>query len=133
MWRNWNPLNPPINEQSSDEDHNNYESAGENDPENLVSPNRPHQSPSASPRALLRPDPPAVEEVLVGVQRQLQALPDRQQRLANRNAVRQAQEAAAAAAEAAAMPNVVDFDVENGVDRLRTMPGPSRSNLTQMT
>ena len=122
MWRNWNPLNPPINEQSSDEDLNNYESAGENDPNNLVSPNRPHQSPSASPRALLRPDPPAVEEVLQEVQQQLQALPDRQQRAANRNAVRQRQEAAAAAAVSPAEPirnevvNMVDFETENGVD-----------------
>ena len=119
MWRNWNPLNPPINEQSSDDDHNNYESAGENDPNNLVSPNRPHQSPTASPRALLRPDPPPVEEVLAEVQQQLQALPNRQQRVANRNAVRQAQEAAAAAAAAAVVEEpaaMVDIDQENAQD-----------------
>ena len=31
MWRNCNPLNPPINDQSS-EDENNYESPLENEP-----------------------------------------------------------------------------------------------------
>ena len=71
---------------------------------------------------MLRPDPPAVEEVLEEVQQQLQALPDRQQRLANRNAVRQRQEAAAAAAVRPTVPVenevviMVDFDNENGVD-----------------
>ena len=103
MWRNWNPLNPPINPEQSSEEENNYESAGENDPDNLVSPNRPHQSPSASPRALLRPDPPRVEDVLSEVQQQLRNLPpNRQQRADNRNAVRQAQQEAEAVAEAAA-------------------------------
>ena len=121
MWRNWNPLNPPINEQSSDED-NNYASPPENNLDELVSPNRPHQSASASPRALLRPDPPPVEEVLNQVGRQLRALPtSREQRVANRNAHRQAQEEAEAAAAAAAanMPNpppVVDIEIENGQD-----------------
>ena len=124
MWRNWNPLNPPINEQSSDED-NNYESPPENRPDanELVSPHRPHQSASASPRALLRPDPPRVEDVLNQVGRQLRALPTREQRVANRNAHREAQElaeaerAAAAAAEVAVMPEVVvNVAVENGVD-----------------
>ena len=124
MWRNWN-LNLPVNHVSSDEDEANYESPTE-DPGNLVSPNRPHQSPSASPRALLRPDPPPVEEVLNDVQHQLRQLPNRGQRVANRNAVRQAQEAAAAeadaraAAEAAAVANmpdaVLDFDREDKVD-----------------
>ena len=99
MWRNWNPLNPPINDQSSDD--NNYESPQESEPDlnELVSPNRPHQSASASPRALLRPDPPPVDQVLADVGRRLGELPDRQQRVANRNAVRQAQEAAATAAD----------------------------------
>ena len=118
MWRNWNPLNPPINDQSS-EDENNYESPLENEPNELVSPSRPHQSPSASPRALLRPDPPRVEEVLERVQQQLQSLPSREQRAANRNAVREAQAAAeAAAAEVAAnMPDqVIEFDHEDGQD-----------------
>ena len=116
MWRNWNPLNPPINHQSSEED--NYESPpNEFDPNELVSPHRPHQSVSASPRALLRPDPPRVEEVLDQVDRRLRELPTREQRAANRNAHRQAQEAAAAAVEAAAiMPVEVDFEDENGQD-----------------
>ena len=115
MWRNWNPLNPPVNNVSSeDEEQNHYQSADEHDPNNLVSPNRPHQSPSASPRALLRPDPPRVEEVLQEVEQQLRHLPSRDQRAANRNAVRQAQAAAEAAAEAAA--NMDDFETENGVD-----------------
>ena len=119
MWRNWNPLNPPINNVSSEEEHNNYESA-DDDPEQLVSPNRPHQSPTASPRALLRPDPPRVEEVLVEVQQQLSNLPpNRQQRLNNRNAVRRAQEeaeaqAAAEAAQAAAA--MVNYDAEDKAD-----------------
>ena len=113
MWRNWNPLNPPINDQSSGEDHD-YESAGENDPNNLVSPNRPHQSPTASPRALLRPDPPPVEEVLQEVQQQLRSLPTREERAANRNAVREAQRAAEEAA--GNMPLPVTFENANGVD-----------------
>ena len=121
MWRNWNPLNPPINHQSDDEDAE-YESPVEDDPHVLVSPNRPHQSPTASPRALLRPDPPRVEDVLRGVDQQLRD-PNRQQR-ADRRALRKAEEeaaeAAAEAARAAAiMPNppvVVDFDAEDKVD-----------------
>ena len=115
MWRNWNPLNPPINHQSSEED--NYESPPDELENELVSPRRPHQSASASPRALLRPDPPQVGEVLDQVDRRLRELPTREQRAANRNAHRQAQEAAAAAVEAAAiMPVEVDFEDENGQD-----------------
>ena len=124
MWRNWNPLNPPINHQDSEDEQNNYESA-DDDPEQLVSPHRPHQSPTASPRALLRPDPPRVDEVLEEVQQQLSGLPNREQRAANRNAVRRAQEVAAAAAEVvevaehnpiANMPNIVAFEDEDGID-----------------
>ena len=102
MWRNWN-LNPLINQVSSDEGEENYESPEDEDPNNLVSPNRPHQSPSASPRALLRPDPPVVDEVLASVDQRLRALPpNRQQRAENRNAHRQAHEEAEQAAAAAA-------------------------------
>ena len=112
MWRNWVPV---VNPAQGEEDDN-YESPEEElDPGNLVSPNRPHQSPSASPRALLRPDPPPVEEVLAGVQQQLRNLPNRQQRADNRNAHRQAIEAAAIAAAAMPAP-VVNFEDENGVD-----------------
>ena len=75
MWRNYLPI--PINPaQSSEED--NYESTEEPDP--LVSPRRPHQSPTASPRALLQPDPPAVEEVLEGARDYLRNLPNRRPR-----------------------------------------------------
>ena len=119
MWRNWNPLNPPINPgQSSEDEQNNYESADENDLNNLVSPNRPHQSPTASPRALLRPDPPPVEEVLQEVGQQLQNLhPNRQQRAERRNALRQAEEEAAQVVNDLNMaPPVVDFDMEDKAD-----------------
>ena len=118
MWRNWNPLNPPINHQSSEEE-NEYESPLENEPDlnELVSPHRPHQSASASPRALLRPDPPPVDQVLADAGRRLRNLPDRQQRVANRNAVRQAQEVAEAqAAEAAEAASMVNYDTEDKAD-----------------
>ena len=69
----------------------------------------------------MRPDPPPVEEVLQSVGRQLRVLPSREERIANRNAVREAAEAAEAAAEAAAtraavMPDVVEFESEDGQD-----------------
>ena len=134
MWRNWNPLNPPINDQSSDD----YESPPENNPgaNELVSPSRPHQSASASPRALLRPDPPPVEEVLGQVNQRLRNLPTREQRVANRNAHREAQEAAeqaAAAARAAAMPPaVVNFEDENGADDASALQNACR-NLERFT
>ena len=122
MWRNWN-LNLPVNNITDDEDDN-YESPPENNPDlgELVSPNRPHQSASASPRALLRPDPPPVEEVLGRVNERLRTLPNRQERADNRNALRQAQAAAeqereeAAERAAAAAVNMVDIDMENGLD-----------------
>ena len=124
MWRNWN-LNLPVNQLPSDSDEDNYESPVDEDPNNLVSPNRPHQSPSASPRALLRPDPPLVEEVLENVGQQLRTLPDRQGRADRRNAVRAAAEAAQAANEAVEVAEdrneseadiMVEFDAENGND-----------------
>ena len=110
MWRNYNPF---VNHLSSEEEEH-YESTEENDPNNLVSPNRPHQSPSASPRALLRPDPPPVPEVLASVEARLRSLPTRAERAENRNAVRRAQ---AEQEAAAAMPDpVVNFEDENAVD-----------------
>ena len=95
MWRNWLPVNQVPSDASD------YESPPEEEPEpnELVSPRRPHQSASASPRALLVPDPPPVEEVLNNVEQRLRNLPTRSERVQNRNAVRQAQEAAAAEAE----------------------------------
>ena len=114
MWRNWN-INLPINQLPSDSEEDNYESPVDED--NLVSPNRPHQSPSASPRALLRPDPPQVEEVLEGARNNLRNLPpSREERVANRNAVRAAQAAAAAAADEVENMPAVEFDVENIAD-----------------
>ena len=75
MWRNWN-LNLPVNHVSSDEDT--YESPVEEDAlNNLVSPQRPRQSASASPRALLQPDPPPTDEVLQSVGEQLRNLSGR--------------------------------------------------------
>ena len=101
-------MNLPVN-QVSEDDSDNYESPVDED--DLVSPRRPHQSPSASPRALLRPDPPPVEEVLQEVGQQLRVLPSREERVARRNAVREAAEAAAN------MPDpVVEFDHEDGQD-----------------
>ena len=120
MWWNWNPLNPPINQVSSGDEGENYESPEEDDPNALVSPRRPRQSPSASPRALLRPYPPPVEEVLQEVGQQLRNLPNRQQRADNRNAVRRAAEAAEAAAARAAGPG--GEEVEEGNNRDGTMP-----------
>ena len=111
MWRNWNPLNPPINNVSSEEEHNNYESADENDPNNLVSPNRPHQSPTASPRALLVPDQPDVAEVLEAAGRQLRQTSqrvERQRRLEANPANQPPPQAPPAIME--------NFEDENGVD-----------------
>ena len=86
----------PVNHVSSDEDT--YESPVEEDAlNNLVSPQRPRQSASASPRALLQPDPPPTDEVLQSVGEQLRNLAGRSERAERRNAVRQAQEVAAAA------------------------------------
>ena len=119
MWRNWN-LNLPINPAPSSDEDDHYESpVDKDDPNNLVSPRRPHQSASASPRALLHPDPPPVEEVLASVKQQLRNNPStsRQGRADHRNAFREAQEAAEAAAAAAAnivRDDVVDFETENG-------------------
>ena len=134
MWRNWN-LNLPINQvPSSDEET--YEAPEENELDNLVSPNRPHQSPSASPRALLRPDPPLVDEVLSNVEQRLRGLPSREQRVERRNEVRARQEAEVAAAAAAvaagevnnmAGDEPVNFEDENGNDDPRAMQDACRN------
>ena len=108
-------MNLPVNHVSEDEDDN-YESPVEEDPNNLVSPRRPHQSASASLRALLHPDPPPVEEVLQEVGHQLRVLPPREEQVARRNAVREAAEAAEAATKMAG-DDVVEFEAENGNDR----------------
>ena len=103
MFNGWFPV---INRVSSEE--NSFESAPENsgDEDQFVSPRRPHQSPTASPRALLRPDPPPINEVLEAASHRLRNTAQRQVR--------------AAAAAAANMPNpappVVVFEDEDGVD-----------------
>ena len=111
MWRNWNIGGLPVNQLSSDSDEDNYESPVDEDPNLLLSPRRPHQSPTASPRALLQPDPQSVEEVLEEAQNQLQNLPARDARAERRNALRQAQEDAEAAAAV-----IMAFEDENGTD-----------------
>ena len=119
MWRKYlNPLQPQLS------DEENYHSTEEDDPNLLVSPRRPHQSPRASPRALLQPDPPPVAEVLEDVDRQLRNLPPRQQRAERRDAHRLAQEQAAAAAlaAAAAAPAVImAFEDEDGTDEAKAL------------
>ena len=123
MWRNFNFL--PINhiEESSDDSYN---SVADDDPNLLVSPRRPPQSPSASPRALLVPDPPTVPEVLEGAGRQLRALPDRVRREQQRAA------AAAAAVPGPAMPDdnqpaIVNFEDENADDVAQAMQEACRN------
>ena len=123
MWRNWNIGGLPVNELSSDSDEANYESPVDEDPHLLLSPGRPHQSPTTSPRSLLQPDPQPVEEVLAAADNQLRNLPARDARAERRNAFRAALEEAEAAAAAAQpapeappfpvnMPDAVDFAVE---------------------
>ena len=73
---NWNPF---VNHVSSDEDNFNSPEGGAT-PDQFLSPSRPHQSPTASPRALLIPDPPPVDEILASASRQLRELPARVQR-----------------------------------------------------
>ena len=103
MWKNFLPINQIVD--SSEESYNSVEE--DNNP--LVSPTRPPQSPRASPRALLVPDPPPVEDVLDAAGRQLRALPDRVRR-------EQQRLAAAAGHNQAVMPDAVDYDAENGAD-----------------
>ena len=66
---------PQVNytESSSEEDYE--EGLNFNSP--LQSPRRPHQSSSASPRALLQPDPPPIDEVLQQVNVKLENLKDK--------------------------------------------------------
>ena len=115
MWRNYLPpalINPAP---SSEESFESVES--ERDPGELVSPRRPPQSPSVSPRALLVPDPPDISEVLEGASRNLRNLPARQHR-------REQQQAAAAAAAAVAImpdPVIVAFEDKDGVDEARAL------------
>ena len=112
MWRNWLPH---VNQVEDSDDSYNSPAEEEGEENAFVSPRRPHQSPTASPRALLVPDQPATLEVLESVGRSLRNLPNNPHRQALQ--ARQAAEAAAAVDRVevpAIMPNVVDFEDENG-------------------
>ena len=118
MWRGWSF--PVVNPQqlSEEESFGSAESEGGPSPTELVSPRRPPQSPNASPRALLQPDPPQVDEVLASVNSRLRNLPDRQRRAEER--------AAAAAANMPANPPV-PFERENGDDDANALRESCRS------
>ena len=123
MWRNWIPH---VNQEASDESYDSVVE-DEEDLNVLVSPNRPHQSPSASPAALLVPDPPDIPEVLEAVGRSLRNLPNNPHRQALQ--ARQQQQAAAAAA-AANMPEanpIVAFEDEDGIDDNRALQEACRN------
>ena len=112
---------PHVNQVDSDESFGSVVEE-EVDPNALVSPRRPHQSPTASPAALLVPDPPPTLEVLEAAGRSLRNLPNNPHRQALQ--ARQAAAAAAAAANAeaqapvVAMPDnvILAFEDEDGVD-----------------
>ena len=70
-----NYFEPPLEEEIEEEDFNFEDAEGELDFNPLVSPRRPPQSPSASPRALLHPDPLPTEDVLLEVEQKLSDLP----------------------------------------------------------
>ena len=127
MWRNWLPH---VNQVEDSDDS--YNSPAEEEHLNeLVSPSRPHQSPSASPRALLVPDPPSTLEVLENVGRSLRNLPNNPHRQALQ--ARQAAEAAAAAAVERPVvmqnppPAIVSFEDEDAVDDNRALQEACRN------
>ena len=127
MWKNWVPVINPAQPEPSEDSFDSANSEADN-PDLLVSPRRPPQSPSASPRALLVPEPAPPEEVLASVDRQL-----RQQRRHERQQQQEAAEEAAAAA-AAMVDNqpggpapVVNFEDENGVDDARALQEACRN------
>ena len=103
---------PQVNytESSSEEDYE--EGLNFNSP--LQSPRRPHQSASASPRALLQPDPLPVDEVLQQVNDKLENLKD----TSDSEEVLEGHIQASADNSVAEMPNqaVVNFEDENGDD-----------------
>ena len=122
---------PHVNQVEDSDDSYNSPAEEENLNE-LVSPRRPHQSPSASPRALLVPDPPSTLEVLENVGRSLRNLPNNPHRQALQ--ARQAAEAAAAAAveRPLAMPEnpppaIVSFEDEDAVDDNRALQEACRN------
>ena len=90
----------------------------------LTSPQRPHQSPSVSPRALLQPDPPLVEEVVEQVTKRLSVLPDDEDDL--KEEVDEGLVVGEAPEKSLNMPDdaaaaVVDFEDENGQDEARVL------------
>ena len=107
MWNGWS-FKPVINPQQDLSDEESYHSPDEAD--QFVSPRRPPQSPGASPRALLRPDPPAVEEVLERAGSRLRSLPRVNYAPPNQ---RQRQQPPP---QVPAMPEIVPFETEDGVD-----------------
>ena len=121
MWRNWLPH---VNQVSDEESYDSVVEE-EEDLNALVSPRRPPQSPSVSPRRLIAPDPPPVEEVLASAARSLRNLPNNP----HREALLEQQRAAAAAAQAAIMPEqqIVAFEDENGVDENRALQEACRN------
>ena len=119
MWNGWS-FKPVINpaQHIEGEDEENYDSA-EDDPNLLVSPRRPAQSPGHSPRRLLQPDPPLVEEVLEHTSRSLRALPQRVARQQQQQQLQQNQnmpDDRNGGNNAAAAPAAVDFDSEEKAD-----------------
>ena len=116
MWNNFISFINPHQPELSDDSYNSVEE--EEDGLNLlVSPRRPPQSPRASPRALLEPDPPEPEQVLEAAGRQLRNLPDRQRR----------RELAEAQANMLENDVVVDFEDENGRDDAQAMQNACRN------
>ena len=83
----------------------------EEDENPLVSPRRPHQSPSASPQALLRPDPPLPDEVLNQVSEALRSLPE-----PDNGEVGEVGAVGAVRDELPEVAAMVDFDAENKED-----------------
>ena len=120
MWRNWIPH---VNQVEDSDASFGSVAEDEEDLNALVSPRRPRQSPSASPRALLQPDPPSVPEVLEAVGRSLRNLPNNPHRQAL-----QARQSAAALPAQPIMPEViVPFEDENGIDDNRALQEACRN------
>ena len=120
MWRNWIPH---VNQVEDSDASFGSVAEDEEDLNALVSPRRPPQSPSASPRVLLQPDPPSVPEVLEAVGRSLRNLPNNPHRQAL-----QARQAAAALPAEPIMPEViVPFEDENGIDDNRALQEACRN------
>ena len=120
MWRNWIPH---VNQVEDSDASFGSVAEDEEDLNALVSPRRPPQSPSASPRVLLQPDPPSVPEVLEAVGRSLRNLPNNPHRQAL-----QARQAAAALPAQPIMPEViVPFEDENGIDDNRALQEACRN------